>query len=129
MHEHGAGRPDTAQALYQRVLAAAPQHPDGLHLLGVLQAQRGLHEEAAASIGRAIEAQPRGPGGLTLALQVNTGLGCPMLTGPAVGWNADVRQLTRAEHGSNAFETQPRHGTASPARHACDALPLIQRAT
>jgi predicted TPR repeat methyltransferase len=58
MQEHGAGRFDAAQALYEQVLAAAPAQPDALHLLGVLEAQRGRHDSAAGLIGRAIAAHP-----------------------------------------------------------------------
>lgn len=58
MQAHGAGRLDAAQGLYQQLLAADPDHPDALHLLGVLQAQRGRHDEAAALIARAIAAHP-----------------------------------------------------------------------
>lgn len=56
---HGDGRLDEAQALYQHVLAHSPQHPDALHLLGVLHAQRGRLQRAAESIAAAIESNPR----------------------------------------------------------------------
>lgn len=58
MHEHGNGRLDAAQALYQQVLQARPEQPDALHLYGVLEAQRGHHDRAADLIGRAIAANP-----------------------------------------------------------------------
>lgn len=58
MAAHGAGRFDAAQSLYEQMLAAQPQHADALHLLGVLNAQRGLHEAAADLIARAIQANP-----------------------------------------------------------------------
>jgi predicted TPR repeat methyltransferase len=59
MQAHGAGQLEAARALYQRLLDTAPQHPDGLHLMGVLQAQCGQHELAAELIGRAIAVQPQ----------------------------------------------------------------------
>lgn len=59
MAAHGGGRLDEAQALYEGVLADAPHHADALHLLGVLNAQRGHHERAAELIARAIEHNPR----------------------------------------------------------------------
>ena len=58
MAEHGAGRLDAAEALYQRCLAADPDDANALHLRGVLLAQRGRHAEAAASIDRALAARP-----------------------------------------------------------------------
>ncbi len=58
MQEHGAGHLDTAQALYQRVLQIQPEQADGLHLLGVLCAQRGEHDKATALISQAIALQP-----------------------------------------------------------------------
>jgi len=58
MQAHGAGRLDDAGALYQAVLAANPDHADALHLSGVLQAQRGQHEQAAELISRAIAQNP-----------------------------------------------------------------------
>lgn len=59
MQEHASGHLEPAQALYRSVLEQAPQHPDALHLLGVLQAQRGDNESAAALIAQAIAAHPR----------------------------------------------------------------------
>lgn len=58
MSEHGAGRFDAAEPLYEAVLAYEPAQPDALHLLGVLQAQRGRHDQAAELIARAIAANP-----------------------------------------------------------------------
>jgi Flp pilus assembly protein TadD len=46
---HQQGALTTAEALYRRVLAAAPRHADALHLLGVLAAQRGRPCEAMSS--------------------------------------------------------------------------------
>ena len=39
-----------AGQLYQRVLDAAPDHPDALHYAGVLAHQQGRHEDAIALI-------------------------------------------------------------------------------
>jgi predicted TPR repeat methyltransferase len=58
MQAHGAGRFDAAQDLYRQVLAEDGEHPDALHLLGVLRAQRGCHAEAAELIARAVTAAP-----------------------------------------------------------------------
>lgn len=59
MQQHQAGRLGEARSQYQRLLRAAPRHPDALHLLGVLEAQTGQHARAAQLIRRAIEARPR----------------------------------------------------------------------
>ncbi len=56
--EHLAGRRQQAEALYRRVLAAEPENPDGLHLLGVLLAQRGEHAEALGLLQRAAAVMP-----------------------------------------------------------------------
>lgn len=58
MQLHGSGRLDEAQALYEQLLADEPDHPDGLHLLGVLHAQRGRHAQAYELVARAVAQQP-----------------------------------------------------------------------
>ena len=58
MQCHAAGRFDDARTIYQQVLAQAPDHPDALHLLGVLAAQQGDPAQAHALIWRAIAANP-----------------------------------------------------------------------
>ena len=58
MQCHGGGRLDEAEAAYRSVLADEPANPDALHLLGVLRAQRGRHDEAARLIAAAIAANP-----------------------------------------------------------------------
>ncbi len=52
------GQLDQAHDLYQQVLAQAPQHPDALHLLGVLEAQRRNFDRAQALIWQAISVKP-----------------------------------------------------------------------
>ena len=51
---HGAGRYDEAEAAYRDLLAAQPEDPEVLHLLGVLGHQTGRSDEGRALIGRAI---------------------------------------------------------------------------
>src|SRR4051812_45154717 len=58
MEQHGAGRLDAAEATYRDLLADRPDDVDALHLHGVLLAQRGLLDEAAASIARALQLRP-----------------------------------------------------------------------
>jgi predicted O-linked N-acetylglucosamine transferase (SPINDLY family) len=55
---HQAGRLEQAAASYQQVLTAAPEHPDALHLLGVLRYQEGRIDEALALLNRAVARAP-----------------------------------------------------------------------
>jgi tetratricopeptide (TPR) repeat protein len=58
LREHQRGRLDEAARLYRNVLAGQPDHPDALHLLGVVALQQGDHRRAADHIGRAIARNP-----------------------------------------------------------------------
>lgn len=55
---HQAGRLQQAEQAYREVLRVDAQHPDALHLLGVIAHQAGRHQEAVDSIRRAIALQP-----------------------------------------------------------------------
>lgn len=56
-----AGKTDEAEAIFRSVLDDAPDHPDALHLLGLLEFQKGRVDEAAGLIARAVERKPRNP--------------------------------------------------------------------
>ncbi len=58
LQHHQQGQLPQAEALYRRILAAQPGHPEALHLLGVIGYQAGRHEEAVEQIGRAIASRP-----------------------------------------------------------------------
>jgi uncharacterized protein (TIGR02466 family) len=58
---HQAGRLREAEAIYRRVLEVRPDHPDALHLLGIVARQSGRPEAAIDLIGRAIAADGRNP--------------------------------------------------------------------
>ncbi len=58
---HQAGRLREAETLYRDILVREPEHPDALHLLGVIAHQTGQHEQAVALIEFAIRVQPRVP--------------------------------------------------------------------
>ncbi len=58
---HRAGRMAEAEALYRRALAADPDTPDALHLLGVLAAQAGREAEAVPLMARALALRPDHP--------------------------------------------------------------------
>jgi len=56
---HQAGRLPQAEEIYRKILAAAGDHADALHLLGVVALQRGQHAQAAELIARAIAQDPQ----------------------------------------------------------------------
>src|ERR1700723_3202307 len=60
---HGAGRLAEADQVYQQILAAAPNHPDTLHMMGVLLLQVGQPDQALSWIERAIAASGAKSGG------------------------------------------------------------------
>ncbi len=61
VEHHQCGRLQDAARLYQAVLARAPEHPEALHLLGVVAHQLGQHRRAAELIGRAVVLRPDDP--------------------------------------------------------------------
>lgn len=58
LQHHQAGRLPEAEALYQKILQVQPDHPDALHLLGVIAHQVGKHDVAVDYISRAIALNP-----------------------------------------------------------------------
>jgi tetratricopeptide (TPR) repeat protein len=58
LEHHQAGRLDEAERLYRDALRVNPVHPDGLHLLGLVQHQQGQHEAAIDNICRAVGLKP-----------------------------------------------------------------------
>lgn len=58
LQHHQAGRLQEAEALYRQILQAQPDHPDTLHLLGVIAHQVGKHEVAVQYISQAIAVRP-----------------------------------------------------------------------
>jgi len=58
LERQNAGRADEAESLYRQVLRGDPANPDALHLLGVLELQRGRPEAAADWISQAIRVSP-----------------------------------------------------------------------
>ena len=58
VRHHRAGRLSEAETLYRQVLAAAPDHADSLHMLGVLAGQSGDVDAGIEMIRRAIAARP-----------------------------------------------------------------------
>ena len=58
---HESGRRTDAEAAYRAVLAKAPNHAGALHYFGILRAETGALEEAAALIGRSLAVDPNVP--------------------------------------------------------------------
>jgi len=58
MDHHIAGRLDEADLIYRQVLVDHPSHPDALHLLGIIQSQRGQPHLAIDLISRAVKVRP-----------------------------------------------------------------------
>ena len=61
LDHHLAGRTAEAETLYRRILDAAPDQPDALHLLGMLLAQNGRPAEGLAALDAAVRAAPANP--------------------------------------------------------------------
>jgi tetratricopeptide (TPR) repeat protein len=61
IQQHQLGRLQEAARSYQSILARHPNHPDALHLLGVVAHQLGQHQQAIQLIGRAISLRPAAP--------------------------------------------------------------------
>ena len=61
VEHHRAGRLPQAEACYRRALAAQPDHPDGLHLLGLVALQVGRPDAAVELIGKAIKRHKQNP--------------------------------------------------------------------
>ncbi|GLS42239.1 tetratricopeptide repeat protein [Methylobacterium brachythecii] len=59
---HRAGDDAVAEALYQRILAVAPDHGSALTLYGLFQHGRGRHREALGLMRRAVEIEPEDSG-------------------------------------------------------------------
>ncbi len=55
---HQAGRLQQAETICRQILVSRPDHPDALHLLGMIALQTGNHETAVKLIERAVEVKP-----------------------------------------------------------------------
>jgi tetratricopeptide (TPR) repeat protein len=59
MRAHQEARVDDARLAYRTLLQRAPDHPDGLHLLGMLEGQFGSGTEALALLRKAVALYPQ----------------------------------------------------------------------
>jgi predicted O-linked N-acetylglucosamine transferase (SPINDLY family) len=62
IRKHHAGRRAEAEAIYRKILAAKPDHPDALHMLGALAHEQGKHAEAIELVRQAIDHEPANAG-------------------------------------------------------------------
>lgn len=58
---HQQGHFSQAEAIYEQILALVPEHPDPLHMLGVLRWQTGDAKSAVELISKAIRGNPENP--------------------------------------------------------------------
>jgi len=58
LQHHQAGRLEEAETLYRQFLAQEPNHPDALHLLGMIANQKGEYQIAVQLLGRAVAIMP-----------------------------------------------------------------------
>jgi protein O-GlcNAc transferase len=58
---HQAGRLPQAEAIYQQILQVEPNHPDALHLLGLIARQGGKNGIAVGLMSKAIRINPSNP--------------------------------------------------------------------
>lgn len=58
IQHHQRGQLQEAGRIYQNILTRNPNHPDALHLLGVVAHQLGQHQQASQLIARAIALHP-----------------------------------------------------------------------
>jgi tetratricopeptide (TPR) repeat protein len=61
LDHHRVGRLDRAEELYRKVLARTPDHPDALHLSGVVAFANGQFDRSIELIGRAVRQNPNFP--------------------------------------------------------------------
>jgi predicted O-linked N-acetylglucosamine transferase (SPINDLY family) len=61
LSHHQAGQPVEAARLYEKALKSQPNHPDGLHLLGVAKLQTGDTLGSIEHLRRAIQLRPKDP--------------------------------------------------------------------
>lgn len=104
VEHHECGRMAEAETLYRRILDADPSHANAHHLLGVLEAQRGRFDAAAAAVGTAIG-----------------------LNGAVAGFHVTLAQIAQAlgrwEAAADAFDTAAvlDPGVATHAERAAEA--------
>jgi protein O-GlcNAc transferase len=61
MQHHQAGRLTAAESLYRQILSQHPNHPDALHLLGLIARQTGNIADSVTLIRKAISLNPNWP--------------------------------------------------------------------
>ena len=92
---HRAGRIPEAEVAYRQILAAQPDHPEALYLLGLIEGHLGRRQQAVELIGRAAAALPA-----NAEIQQNLGLNLW-----AIGRMDEALAAFRA-----AIQLNPNHG-------------------
>ncbi|MEO5373602.1 MAG: tetratricopeptide repeat protein [Alphaproteobacteria bacterium] len=64
LRAHRAGQLAEAEAVYRRILERTPDHPEALHLLGLVAHQVGRHDDALDLMTRSLSLAPDSPGTL-----------------------------------------------------------------
>ena len=85
---HQGGNLAGAEEIYRQVLAVVPEHPEALHLLGLVELQSGRLEGAVGLIRRAIAADP-----MAAHFHANLGLALMVLKRPEEAVAAYERAL------------------------------------
>jgi tetratricopeptide (TPR) repeat protein len=104
----GAGRLDEAENRVRAVLSDRPEHPDALHLLGVIALHRGHERPAAELLGRAVAIDPH-----HAAIHSDLGNAIEIELGNPVFHNNlgnTLQELQRLDDAAQALE--PRYGDA-----------------
>lgn len=95
---HQQGDLDGAQILYREILAAVPEHPDALHLLGLVAAQQGRLDDAAVLMRRSLAAN-----GDNAAAHVNLGNVLGMTGHPGEALDSYTRAIGIAPEYTEAY--------------------------
>jgi protein O-GlcNAc transferase len=128
---HEAGRPEQASEGYHALLRHNPDHPDALHLLGVLANEAGNFQRGAALIRRSLVLMPNFPDAHLNLGNALSGLGD--LAGARAAYERAIALrpdflIARL----NLAEFLNRHGQAPAAemhaRHALQLAPGLERA-
>jgi hypothetical protein len=56
--KHNQGKKDEAEIIYKKILSKNSENPDALHLLGILEFQKGDNQKALENIKKAIKIKP-----------------------------------------------------------------------
>jgi Flp pilus assembly protein TadD len=120
---HRAGRLDEARRGYLEVLAADPEHPDALHLLGVMAGSAGDHVTAAQLIRRSLRRKRTAEALLHLGIaQAGIGASAEGLAALTEALRLDPRNAAAHHHLGNLLSQTGRREEARAAYRAAIEL-------